>query len=199
VRLKSRITRLETQMRDLRCASCLFSIYDVAPPLPFLPNAENFELAVFACCWKCGARFNITGNILRERQVYALFFSTPTAQVYTDERARAVFAYVIRLGELSQKRAEARETKAEVFTYKKKEKQQYKLSTKARARSAIYQRLVAEAVAEHEKLKKLYGEMPDDMSSKTFVELESIIFGDAGSEAHALDAKWNASGAGEEV
>ena len=54
---------------------------------------------------------------------------------------------------------------------------------------------MADTFAQHGKLRKLYGELPGDTFGKTFVELESIIFGDASAEAHALDAEWAASGA----
>lgn len=176
-------------MRGLRCAWCSFALLDTAPPLPFLPNKESREVAVFACCWQCGARFNVMGETLRERQVYALYYSTHPAQAYTNEQARAVFAYVVRLISLSEKRAEACETKTDAGAYRKKEKQQLKISAKARERLAMYQRSMTQSLAEQEKLRKLYGEMPDDMFSKTFAELEIIIFGDASSEAQALDAQ----------
>jgi hypothetical protein len=183
-------------MRGLRCAWCSFAVLDNAPPLPFLPK-EECNVIVFACCWQCGSKFNVIGGSLRGRQVNALFYSTHPAQAYTNEQARAVFAYVVRLISLSEKRVEACGTKAEAGVYRKKEKQQFRLRAKARERLAMYQRAVAEAFAEHEKLRKIYGEMPDDMFDKTFAELEIIIFGNASPEAHAQDAEL--SGASKKV
>ena len=201
MRLKSRIKRLEEQMRGLRCVWCSYSVFDVAPPLPFLPNKEVITVAVYACCWQCGSKFNISGDSLRRRQVSALYYSTNPAEAYTNESARAVFAYLVRHNQLSQRRAEASEPGAEAHTdsYHQEKKQTQKMSAKARARSSLYQRAMADIYAQHEKLRKLYGELPSDTFGKTFVELETIIFGDASAEAHALDAEWAASGASEEV
>jgi hypothetical protein len=176
-------------MRELRCAWCSYALSDIPPPLPFLPNKEIFEFSIFACCWKCGTRFNVSGETLRERQVFALFYSGHPVQAYTNERVRAVLAYVIRRHRLNQKRAEAREAKPETNTYRKNEKMLVKLSRNARNHVTMYERSIAQAMANHEKLRKVYGEMPNDLSDKTFVELEIIIFGDASDEARALDAK----------
>lgn len=199
MRLKNRIGRLEKQMRELRCAWCSFSLFDVAPPLPFLPNTELCRDNVLTCCWRCGTQFNVSGDTLRERQIYALFYSTPPARVYTDERARAVFAYVIRLYMLHKERAAQEDEKAdenyhEQYYRQKRERQTVEklralLTPKARARAAMHQRAQAEANADHEKQRKRYGQIPDDMSGKTFAELEIIIFGNGSDAAKALDAE----------
>jgi hypothetical protein len=197
VRLKNRIGRLERQARELRCAWCAFSIYDITPPLPFLPNREIPEVRVYACCWRCGTRFNVCGDSLRERQVYALFYSIRPAQLYTEERARAVLAYIVNRYLLARKavadEAEDEGGNRQAHHWKQgkrrraAEQARVVLSPKARARAVLYQRTMAQSNAEHEKLQKLFGDAPRDMDGKTFVELETIIFGDASEEALALD------------
>lgn len=67
------------------------------------------------------------------------------------------------------------------------EKVQAALSAKARARLALHQRTSAQSKAEYERLQKRFGDVPRDMDGKTFVELETIIFGDASEAARALD------------
>jgi hypothetical protein len=199
VRLKNRAKRLEGQLRELRCAWCSFSLADIPPPLPFLPQTENHDAVVFACCWRCGARFSVGGVSLRERQLNALFSSTPPAKAYTDERARAVSSYLVRRYILSRKVA-AKESKNKDENYHKgyrrqeQERQLKKtlrdsMSPAARAKLALRHRAQVEAQANYEKLNKRFGDAPRDMDEKTFAELEIIIFGDASDEAHQLDAR----------
>lgn len=186
-------------MYELRCSWCLYSLSDTAPPLPFLPHTEVCEVLIHACCWRCGARFNVVGNTLRERQIDALFYSTPPVRVYTDERARALYTYVIQRYYLHQKLA-AREDEKESTNYhksyqkeeearKQKEMLRSVMRPQAKQRIALYQRVEAEFDVGNKKLRKRFGEMPRDMESKTFAELEIIIFGDASDEARALDEK----------
>jgi hypothetical protein len=199
VRLKNRVNRLERQLRELRCAWCSFSLYDPPPPLPFLPRTESNKISVFACCWRCGSRFNIEGDSIRARQLNALFYSTNPATTYTDERARAIHTYIVRRYILSRKIA-AQETEDDSLNYHERHQKQEKerqlqeklraaISPKAKARLVMYQRVEVEATTDYEKLRHRLGDAPRDMDDKTFAELEIIIFGDASDEAHALDAK----------
>lgn len=147
------------------------------------------------------------GDTLRQRQVDALFYSTNPAETYTNERARAVFAYVLRLYFLQRKlsaNAEKGEDDNPQKPYgsrarREKQKTVALMSRKARERITARQRAEAEASAEHERLRERLGDVPRDMDGKTFADLETIIFGDASPEAVALDSRWDASGAGEQV
>lgn len=199
MKLKNRISRLDKQMRELRCAWCAYSLFDVPPPLSFVPNMESDELSVLACCWRCGTRFNVAGDSLRDRQLNALFYSTHPAKVYTEERARAMHTFIVSRYILARKVA-GQENKDEGLSYQEqrqkqeddrlmKEKMQASLSPKARIRIAMSRNYEAQATAEYAKLRKRLGESPRDMDGKTFAELEIIIFGDASDEAHALDGK----------
>ncbi|MDQ3816470.1 MAG: hypothetical protein M3362_02115 [Acidobacteriota bacterium] len=205
MRLKSRVARLEKEIRGLRCAWCAFSLFDVAPPLPFLPRSERPQLLIYACCWRCGSRFTVAGDSIRERQVNALFYATNPAETYTSERGRAVFAYIIRLYLLHRKQAANGEEEEESEHQKsygrgaRREAPKVILGKKAKERLTARQRAEAEARGEHERLRKRLGDAPRDMEGKTFAELETIIFGDASPEAGELDAQWIASGASERV
>lgn len=207
MKLKSRIAKLEREIRGLRCAWCTFTLFDVAPPLLSLPRTEMRELLVYACCWRCGSRFNVTGDNIRRRQVHALFYSTSPAETYANERARAVFAYVLRLYFLHRKLSKNDEKGEESSRQKsygsiarrEGRKTIAVMSRKARERVLARQRAEAEASEEGEKLRKQLGDTPRDMDGKTFAELETIIFGESSPEADALDAQWIASGAKEQV
>lgn len=199
MRLKNRAKRLEGQLRELRCAWCAFSLSDIPPPLPFLPLTENRDAVVFACCWRCGARFSVGGISLRERQLNALFYSTHPAKAYTDERARAVSAHIVRRYILSRKLAvKESENKGENYheRYKRQEQERQlkktlreAISPAAKAKLALRQRAQVEAKANYENLCRRLGDAPRDMDGKTFAELEIIIFGDVSDEAHKLDAR----------
>jgi hypothetical protein len=134
---------------------------------------------------------------LRERQLNALFYSTHPAKAYTDERARAISAYIVRRYILSRKLA-AKESDNKGENYRERQQRQEQegqlkktlreaMSATARARLALRQRAQVEAKANYENLCKRFGDVPLDMDGKSFAELEIIIFGDASPEAHALD------------
>lgn len=199
MRLRSRVKRLEEQMRGLRCAWCTYSLCATPPPLPFLPGQQVPESFVFAVCWRCGTKFNVVGETLRHRQVQSLHYSTHPAKAYTDERARAVFAYVINRHIAEKELAGSEDdddSRNDHPPVRRRTRQRAEaralMSRKARERLVAQSRAEAEFTVEYERLCKLLGELPHDMYDKTFAELEIIIFGDASEEAHALDAKMSA-------
>ncbi|MDQ5827307.1 MAG: hypothetical protein M3441_24365 [Chloroflexota bacterium] len=204
MRLKSRLERLERLSRALRCASCSYSLTDVPPPLPgVLPDSRpDGTILVMANCWKCGARFNVEGGSLRERQIRALFAETPPAETYRDERAAAAVAYIVRQFMLAKLRERAREPEqkapAQAWRGYKARESPPELSRAARQRVALFKRAEAEGKAIHERLAERYGKR--DFASKTFAEIETLLFDNASPEAVALDEEYERlSGATEEV
>lgn len=195
MRLKSRVARLEKMVKALRCASCAYTLADVAPPLPGVVPADPAAAGPFviACCWKCGARFTITGGSLRERQLRALYFSTDPAKAYTDRRAAALTAYVLRRHLLEAARAEeaapAQEAEPDYYHGRRpKKREQPGLSAAARRLRALLSRLQFEGAEFHERMRRLHGEQ--DFASITFAEIETLFFGEASAEALALDAEY---------
>jgi hypothetical protein len=196
VKLKSRIVKLEKQLRELKCFWCVACLIDTPLRLSFKPR--DVEVIVFTCCWRCGSKFNVQGGSLRERQIDALVYSTHPVKTHTDMRARAVYTYAVNRYMLRLKlkaRNKKEETKDFDYHARHQKAQQNRkelralLRPQAKAKAALMRRVELESGAEWEWFRKRFGEMPQDLAGKTFTELEIIVFGDASQEANALDAQ----------